>query len=161
MSDVLVVGGTGMLAGVVDELARRGHRVLVPSRHPAAATDRIVPFQADWSDPQVLLSLVRDRLDGPLEKAVVWCHRPHRAAIVDGVRDLLAADGRLIEVLGSTTLAQLWDRRPPAESVFVMLGHKQLDDGTGRWLTHDEIGSGVVGSLDRPAGTTVVVGSLD
>lgn len=161
MGDVLVVGGTGMLSGVVDDLVERGHRVLLPSRHPVPSTPHRVSFLADWTDPPALVARVSDHLDGPLELAVVWCHRPHRTEVVDLVTPLLAPSAPVVEVLGSTALLDLWDQRPPHGSTFVMLGHRQLDDGTSRWLTHAEISAGVVGALDRGPGATVVVGSLD
>lgn len=161
MSDVLVVGGTGMLAGLTEALADQGHRVLVPSRHPERASERTVSFAADWSDPESLRDAIEERVEGTLDLAVIWCHRPYRSDVVDLIAPLMSSGGRVVEVLGSTALADLWDQRPTNGSIFVMLGNRQLDDGTSRWLTHEEISGGVLGALDRPSGSTVVVGSLD
>jgi len=162
MGDVLVVGGTGMLAGVVDQLVADGHRVLLPSRHPGEGRPGVVAFAADWSDPSALRDAVTAHLDGALDRVVVWCHHPYRPEVTAVLAPLLESSGSpVVEVWGSTALTDLWDHRPDATSIHVMLGHRQLDDGTSRWLTNDEISAGVIDALQRPAGSTLVIGSLD
>lgn len=162
MGDVLVLGGTGMLTGVVDRLVAEGHRVLLPSRHPGDGGPGVVPIAADWSDPAAMKEAIAARVDGDLDRAVVWCHRPYRHRINRMLAPLLASSlAPVVEVWGSTALTELWDHRPDGSSIHVMLGHRQLDDGTSRWLTHEEISAGVIDAMRRPAGSTVVIGSLD
>lgn len=162
MGDVLVVGGTGMLAGVVDRLVAEGHRVLLPSRHPGEGRPGVVPFAADWSDPAALRDAITAHVIGDLDRVVVWCHRPYRPDVIAVLAPLLESSrSPVVEVWGSTALTDLWDHRPDSTAIHVMLGHRQLDDGTSRWLTHEEISDGVIEALQRPSGSTVVIGSLD
>jgi len=151
-----------MLTGVVDRLVADGHRVLLPSRHPDESRPGVVAFAADWSEPSALKDAVAAHADGTLDRVVVWCHRPYRHEVTAVLAPLLESSrAPVVEVWGSTALTDLWDHRPDGTSVHVMLGHRQLDDGTSRWLTHREISDGVIDALQRPAGSTLVIGSLD
>jgi molybdopterin-guanine dinucleotide biosynthesis protein A len=149
----LVVGGTGMLAGVTRALAARGHTVTSVARRAAAMQadnagytvlqDRIAPVALDYRESgrlaEGLARAVAER--GPIELAVCWIHTdaPEAPRIV---ADALAAGGRLVQVFGT----RVW----PLEDAPLHVAYRQvlLGEKDGRWLTHDEISSGVLAAVD-------------
>ena len=160
----LVVGGTGMLAGLTRALAERGHAVTSLSRsvrEPVAGNAcnsleqaPIVAVAVDYRDEAALVNeLERAReARGPIELAVCWIHTdaPRAPALV---AEALAPGARLVQVFGT--------RRWPLEDVPLHIAYRQVLLGSlgGRWLTHEEISGGVLAGVlaDKP---TSVVGTL-
>lgn len=148
-----MVGGTGMLARVVDEFVGRGRDVVVPSRRRAPAGRWVA---ADWTDPAEFVHRVATALDGAVpELVVLWCHRPHREPVAAGLVQLLDRQTRTVEVVGTSSWAHdtTWAQRHLAGSTLVALG--QAAEGSG-WLTGGEIADGVQTACDsavagRPA----------
>lgn len=139
----LVVGGTGMLAGLTRELARRGHPVTAVARRAADLGDGVRTVALDYRDAHALgAALERAAVErGPLELAVCWIHTDAPAAprLVAGA---LAPGGRLVQVFG----ARVW----PLEHVPVHVAYRQALLGAvgARWLTHEEISAGVLAAVD-------------
>ncbi|MDB1088061.1 hypothetical protein PJ985_10840 [Streptomyces sp. ACA25] len=174
---VLVVGGTGMLAGVVRELSRRGHPLAVLARdatrlqevtEAAGGRDRVHPMQVNYADAEAL----RPRLEatlaevGPFCAAVLWVRTPHRRPVYATVARCLAEEAVVVDVLGSSTRLPR-DIQPEVPEPFrrpgvvyrqTVLGFADSPEGT-RWLHHEEIVEGVLDTLDGP-GASVVVGRL-
>lgn len=150
---VMVVGGTGMLSTVCTTLARRGHGVSALARR-RRDLDGVRCYPCDYTDPVSFEAAMRAATEdlGPVEVLVTWIHGYAPDATEHARR--LTRPRRHLRVLGSASA------RPPstgsddgAESVvlgFVTSG------GRSRWLTHDEIGSGVLAAFDRPRPRTVV-----
>src|SRR5690348_9052111 len=91
----LVLGGTGMLAGVAATLLDDGWQVVLPSRRrPATPTTtnghaaRWV--KADWTEPAALVAAAAEALDGPADLLVAWVHREVRIPVLQAVAPLLA-----------------------------------------------------------------------
>ena len=139
----LVVGGTGMLIGVVHVLARRGHSVTGVARHPSPLGRGATLVQLDYRDTEHLGSelarAVAER--GPIELAVCWIHTdaPDAPRIV---AEALAPGARLVQVFGT----RVW----PLDDVPLHIAYRQVLLGSvgDRWLTDDEISTGVLEAVD-------------
>ncbi|RPF25553.1 hypothetical protein EDD96_7075 [Streptomyces sp. Ag109_G2-6] len=163
---VLVVGGTGMLAGVVGGLVREGLTAVVVSRKPpgpgafgdlGTAGGRLLPVSADYTDPLGFAAALRRvaARTGPFRQAVLWVHahgRPHAYAAVAAA---LADGASVLEVLGSAAAAPTAPAPRPPEALgrarhrAVVLGFTGPGAHT-RWLDHGEISGGVLAALRTP-----------
>ena len=157
----LVVGGTGMLAGLTRALVERGHPVTSLSRRgamPVAASASNSLLQARFSPVAVdyrQTGALRDALGravserGPLELAVCWVHTdgPEVPALV---AEALAPGARLVQVFGT----RIW----PLADVPLHIAYRQVLLGSlgGRWLTHEEISTGALAAVDADLPVRVV-----
>jgi molybdopterin-guanine dinucleotide biosynthesis protein A len=147
----LVVGGTGMLAGVTRRLAAGGQRVTCVSRHPTRLGEGVTPVAQDYRGTEGLSAALARATEerGPIELAVCWIHAdaPKAPRIV---ADALAPGARLVQVFGT----RVW----PLEQVPLHLAYRQVLLGAvdGRLLTHEEISSGVLDAVDADRPLSVV-----
>jgi len=165
LGHVLVVGGTGMLAGATRKIAEGADALTLVSRQPGVLAGEIgaTAVQLDWSDPDAVtrLSLIPPRFD----LAVVWLH-DDAVGLARPFEDLLVPGGRIIRVLGSRAMdpvvraARTPQPRPGLRRQDVILGwHPDPAAANGqRWLTDAEISAGVMAALDHPALTALIVG---
>lgn len=179
----LVVGGTGMLRGVVLELAARGYAVSVVARNEtrlkdlareaaAAGGGPVHPIAVDYHRTTELdqgLMCACHRL-GPCVLAVVWIHRtaPEAPLVVARHVGSPARPGRFYHVLGSAAAdpSRPDPRRKAAFAAFPNLVYHEVilgfvrEGGRSRWLTHGEIVAGVVAAFDagRPR---FIVGTVE
>lgn len=156
MRAAVVVGGTGMLAGVVEALAEDGLSVVVPSRRgwrsvvPSRGEVRSV--RARWQEPDELATSVRSALVAPVELMVAWIHTPHREPVLTALAPSLATAAPVVEVWGSAgadplaTLPVPTLRDHPTHQV--VLGYARSASGP-RWLTNSEIADGVSTATKR------------
>ena len=146
---VLVVGGSGMLAGACRGLAERGHDISVVARGAARLealrSTRITPVQVDYTDLAALdAALARAQAErGPLELAVCWI-RSWEPDSLAHVAAALRHGTPLYHVLGTTGT-------PTAELQGVDSRVIRLGRRGSRWLTNDEISAGVLEAIDREA----------
>jgi hypothetical protein len=163
---VLVVGGTGMLAGLTEALAGDGGRLSLLSRRAShAARSGVVGYDCDYRDEAAFrAALDRAVADhGPVGLAVAWFHTLKIAAprrLAEQVR------GRLFQVLGSATAdparpdrlqtaAAVAEGLPDCQLRQVVLGFR-VEDGASRWLTDAEISDGVLQAVREDRGFSVV-----
>lgn len=161
----LVVGGTGMLAGVVEVLAARGWRVSVLARGRQGLDELerlpgVTAVQADYRDLPAFEAAIRGVL--PVDLVVAWIHStapqaPLRLAhmVADAQRPVW-----YYHVLGSSGGFQV-----PAVADFtsvsglryhqIALGYAR-EDGVSRWLTHGEIAAGVMRAIDDGSPRSIV-----
>lgn len=154
----LVLGGTGMLAGVAAALLDDGWHVVLPSRRrpsiPAtnghASTARWV--KADWTTPTALAEAAGEALGGMAELLVAWVHREVRAGVLRAVAPLLAPQAPVVEVHGSASANPVGGCPDPIlpnhPTQQVVLGYVR-HAGRTRWLTHEEISAGVLDAVRR------------
>jgi hypothetical protein len=154
----LVLGGTGMLAGVAAALLDDGWWVVLPSRrrpslpvtngHAHAAHW----VKADWTLPAALADAAREALGGPADLLVAWVHREVRASVLRAVAPLLAPDAPVVEVHGSASANPVGGCPDPVlpdhPTQQVVLGYVR-HAGRTRWLTHQEISAGVLDTVQR------------
>lgn len=165
----LVVGGSGMLAGLSRSLLAQFGAVSVMGRSEhriRAVAPAIAPVLCDYKDEAAFAETLA-RLDPP-DLAVAWIH-----GRLPGVRRALAErvapGGRFIQVLGSAhgdpshpeRLAEMAAAAAglPIAYQAVVLGFV-VEDGRSRWLTHDEISGGVFAAL-RSGAPLSVVGTVE
>ena len=151
----LVLGGTGMLAGVAAALLDDGWQVVLPSRRrPAAPTNGHAAswVKADWTEPAALVATVSEALDGPVDLLVAWVHREVRVSVLRAVAPLLADGAPVVEVHGSASANPLGGCPDPVlpdhPTQQVVLGYVR-HAGRTRWLTHDEVSAGVLDAVHR------------
>ena len=147
----LVVGGTGMLAALTCGLAAGGHQVTSVARHATRLGEGVTPVAQDYRGTEGLSAALARAIEerGPIELAVCWIHTdaPRAPRIV---ADVLAPGARLVQVFGT----RVW----PLEHVPLHLAYRQVQLGSvdGRWLTHEEISSGVLDAVDADRPLSVV-----
>ena len=157
----LVIGGTGMLAGLTRALVARGHPVTSIARRATtllserARNDQpqglLVPVALDYRDSaaleEALVQVAAER--GPVDLAVCWIHTdaPHAPGLV---AHALAPGARLVQVFGT--------RHWPLAEIPLHVAYRQALLGTsgGRWLTHEEISEGVLAAIDADLPCRVV-----
>jgi molybdopterin-guanine dinucleotide biosynthesis protein A len=147
----LVVGATGMLAGLTRELAARGHTVTSIARRSAGLGPGVTSVPLDYRDSEALEAALARAVGarGPLELAVCWIHTDAPAA-PKLVAAALAPGARLVQVFGT----RIW----PLEDVPLHVAYRRalLGSREGRWLTDDEISAGVVAAVDADQPSRVV-----
>lgn len=170
MQHALVIGGTGMLSGVTVELAKRTQHMTLISRRASAFVERsgfvrTVGIDADWSDARGFLAEYVQRVTrvGETDFALLWMHSSaHRT--FDMVLDAL--DGypcEVVHVVGSQPDSSRLDPSRVRERLLgstiryrtARLGCRVEPSGT-RWLTHEEICTGVLECIQT--GQDLVVG---
>jgi hypothetical protein len=159
----LVVGGSGMLAGLCRSLATDGWQTTVVGRDRAklaraTADVRLHPVSVDYEDlaafSTALAAAAAAR--GPITLAVCWIRSWASRSLLTAA-DAVAVRGRLFHVLGSQAsdasggvIAELGARRD-LHYRRVQLGAVG-DAADRRWLTDAEISDGVYAAIaaDRP-----------
>jgi hypothetical protein len=152
----LVLGGTGMLAGVAAALLDDGWHVVLPSRRkpPGLTTNGHAAswVKADWTEPTELVATASEALDGPVDLLVAWVHREVRVSVIRAVAPLLADGAPIVEVHGSASANPLGGCPDPVlpdhPTQQVVLGYVR-HAGRTRWLTHDEVSAGVLDAVHR------------
>lgn len=166
----VVLGGTGMLAGVASALVRDGWLVVLPSRRygplrdtvPEAGPDDVRPrgralwVQAHWERPERLARDTANALDGPVDLLVAWVHGGFRRAVLQAVEPLLAPGAHVVEVHGASA-GDPPGRPEPGGADPTLPGHPTqqvvlgyVREGTRtRWLTHHEVVDGVLLAVRR------------
>jgi hypothetical protein len=154
----LVLGGTGMLAGVAAALLDDDWYVVLPSRRRPSTpitnghTRGAHWIKADWGLPTVLTEAAREALGGPADLLVAWVHREVRAGVLRAVAPLLKTDAPVVEVHGSASANPVGGCPDPVltghPTQQVVLGYVR-HAGRTRWLTHQEISDGVLDAVKR------------
>jgi NAD(P)-dependent dehydrogenase (short-subunit alcohol dehydrogenase family) len=155
----VVVGGSGMLAGLCRALARDGWEVTVIGRDQgklARATDgdpRLHPLSVDYENLPAYADALADATAarGPVSLAVCWI-RPWAPNSLRLTAGALEDGGHLLHVLGTSagdasaeTVAELESR---TEIVYGQVQLGSVSDGKRRrWLTDEEISAGVYAAL--------------
>ncbi|MEI9989982.1 MAG: hypothetical protein WDM86_08080 [Rhizomicrobium sp.] len=165
----LVVGGSGMLAGLCRSLRAHARRVSVLARNDrrirAVAPD-IEPVACDYNDGMALAETLA--LLEPPDLLIAWIHGRAPSAR-RALAECVAAEGRFVQVLGSahgdpahperlTEMAAAADGLP-IDYQSVVLGFV-VEQGRSRWLTNDEISSGVFAALQSGA-PLFIVGTVE
>jgi hypothetical protein len=165
---ILVVGGTGMLAGLVKALAGDGGRLSLLSRHASrfVGAANITGYDVDYYDEAAFASTL-DAV-GPIDLAVAWLHTVKIPAARRLAERIGASDrpGRLFQVLGSATsdpahpdrlatAADVATALPRCRLRQVVLGF-QVEGDRSRWLTDAEICGGVLAAVQSDRGYSVV-----
>lgn len=160
----LVVGGSGMLAGLCRALAADGWQVTIVGRDlaklrwAASRDPRIHPLSADYEQVSAFVTALNAAAAarGPIELAVCWIRSWAPQSLL-AAASAVAPAGRIFHLLGSQrsdasapAIAEL-KRRGDLRYRHVHLG-TVVDGGGHRWLTNEEISAGVHAAIlaDQP-----------
>ncbi|WP_203247129.1 Rossmann-fold NAD(P)-binding domain-containing protein [Sporosarcina beigongshangi] len=149
----LVIGGTGMLAGVCIDLARDGYSVSVIGRavpkfkrlQVESPPNSIFPLITDYDTDAVFDEINKAiRKRGPFNLIISWTPN---YSVLEHICELNhgAKSFRLFHVKGSRRYFEDEPIQIPSQCNYrkVFLGFVMEDRGS-RWLTHDEIAHGVI-----------------
>lgn len=167
----LVIGGSGMLAGLVETLARSGRQVTVVARgrerlqRLAALHPGIHPLALDYRDAATfdagLDSAIAAR--GLLQRCVAWTHDDDETRALRVARQVAAI---YCQVLGSASADPARpDYLAAWQALFASVARPRLrlailgfvvESGRSRWLTNAEISEGVAQALESEQPVTIV-----
>lgn len=178
MTNVLVLGGTGMLRALVLRLLAEPKQVFVLARKPEGL--RVLTELAQ-DDARHLTTMALDYHDldrvghwvahvqlmhGPIDQVVAWVGGDREAvlSVVDQqIYQYRRSFWDLYDIRGSRAYVD----PPPVPPLHpncryhrIILGF-QVDHGTSRWLTHDEISGGIFQAMGPAPADTVVIGRVD
>jgi hypothetical protein len=171
MEHDLVIGGSGMLADLVVEMARHGRRVSVVARGAtrlqrlAERHPHIHPLPLDYHDEAALDAglATAARAHGPFRRCVAWMHDDSQDR---ALRIARRVSGVYCEVLGSASADPAKPERLAAwQALFQPLAAPKLrlavlgfavEDRQSRWLTNAEISAGVGRALEGDDAVTIV-----
>ncbi|RLQ89835.1 short-chain dehydrogenase [Planomicrobium sp. Y74] len=172
MKHALVIGGTGMLAQASVWLSQNGYRVSMIGRNPEKMQrlieknpEGIIPVSVDYKATEKLaeqLSHIQQK-NGPIQLVLAWIHSDG-PDVIPCLIDSLPRDSewKLFHVNGSSSNLEEIKARVsvPAHVRYhqIQLGF-HLENGTSRWLTHDEISAGVIEAM-RDGKAQYIVGTL-
>lgn len=161
MKHALVIGGSGMLAQASLWLANNGYFVSVIGRNMqklnrlCEKSDYMIPISVDYYDEHLLTDKIKQsiKVHGPYDLVIAWIHS-HEKQIIQWVsNEINQANNdvwRLFHVLGSSSniehmMQEMIDlekgRYHQIQLGFIIEGQHS------RWLTHEEISSGVIKSV--------------
>ncbi len=172
-----MVGGTGMLADLTPQLIERGYWVTVIGRSPErleSLLDRLdprahymTPLAFDYHDDRKVHKWVEhvQLMQGPFDLVVAWLHEPRDPvlrAIGEEVVGYRHDQWRLLDLRGIRIPSVSPRGVLPATCRYqrVQLGYQPAAGGY-RWLTHQEIVSGVLKAVDSPHSELVAVGHTE
>ncbi|WP_407269120.1 short-chain dehydrogenase [Radiobacillus sp. PE A8.2] len=167
----LVIGGTGMLAGVTRWLAESSYIVSVIGRNPVKH-EKLKQFVTDSGRVNSLVVDYEDLIDlsekltasivkyGPISLVVCWCQSDKAIATVSRLVAEQVDGWAMHHVKGSRKYFEKEHLNLPDNCKYhdLYLGFVILGD-TSRWLTDEEISTGVVRSI-RENTKSIVVGTL-
>jgi NAD(P)-dependent dehydrogenase (short-subunit alcohol dehydrogenase family) len=162
---VLIVGGSGMLAGLARALCEHADRVSILARNEKrmrAVSDAVEPIVCDYNDG-VALAEALSLIDAP-DLVVAWIHgRAPQAR--RAFAECLVAEGRFVQVLGSAhadpahpeRLAEMAKAADalPIDYQSIVLGFV-VEKGASRWLSNEEISFGVLSAIESEQPVSIV-----
>jgi hypothetical protein len=169
LGDVLIVGGTGMLAGLTRRVATHSRSLTLVARRPEPLATELGarPVSLDWTDAlgaQRALEALRNTFD----LVISWLH-DDAVFLARACENAARSLGRSVRVHGSLSIDLTVrerrdpDPRPGITRQTVILGwfaDPSAEDGQ-RWLTDAEICEGVWQAVDDSSMPLNVIGSMD
>ena len=156
---ILLVGGTGMLAGLASYLAIK-HDVTVigrdiekmatvVQRNPETCHPLIVDYRKEEALSSALQRAVQQ--NGPFDQVIAWVHRDSRTAIQLILNH--AETAAVIHILGSRANSE-YEKSSLCINEHQLYRQVQLgkihEKESTRWLTHEEIVEGVIRAIKYP-----------
>ena len=159
----LIIGGTGMLAETSRWIATQAAQTVLAARHPEGLAAEIggVPWVMDWQDQCSGLSTLVSMPEFDL--VLAWLHQSG-LWLAEHLQSKVAMGGRFVHVHSSAAAKpEVFARRavPPRAGIHsqnIILG-RQLENGHSRWLTTDEINTGILNALQNPPETRILIGT--
>lgn len=169
MKKALVVGGSGMLAGVTHWLVEQGYEVYVIGRSKRkmaklmSHSERIHPLYVDYRQLVDFKQKLKQTFDWDL--IIAWFHHvPENPmeTLLESIHEQ-ETNCHLYHVLGSSSnLSEIKRTQEIPETCHyhqVQLGFK-IEHNQSRWLTNNEISNGVIEAI-KSGQSTYTVGQLE
>ncbi|GGS34501.1 hypothetical protein GCM10010171_31180 [Actinokineospora fastidiosa] len=138
-----------MLAGVSTTLVAAGWHIVLPSRRYAPlavdGTGRARWVRADWTRPNDLACQAARVLGGQADLLVAWVADTVRIPVLRAVGPLLKPHAPVVEVHADRPMDPVLDTHRTHQVVLGEVGYA----GRTRWLTDEEITTGVLEAIDR------------
>ncbi len=158
--NVLCIGSTGMLAGMTRELVISGHCVYAIARTaesldrcasgiPEESSGSFIGYQCNYEHPDAWKRMLNEIPD-PIDKVVCWIHSSAPEAFDQLCKRF--PDSDILKVGSSSTSPKVASTQKHRT---VILGAVPAGE-TSRWLTHQEISSGVMDAIWNADRVTVV-----
>lgn len=171
---VLVVGGTGMLQDVSKWFVEQGFHTSVIGRNVkrleeikniCKAPERVTCLAVDYHDSDELRAKIKNSIknNGPITLVVAWIHSTAADALqmISEEIDAVSKEWELFHILGSSAYKS--NKKVGCSSVCsyyrIILGF-MVEEKCSRWLTHDEIASGVIAGIQNKQ-QEWIVGTLE
>lgn len=165
MKHALVVGGTGMLQNVSLWLLENGYHVSVIARNPRrmenllTKTSRkrhVTPLLVDYANNHELQNKLKNTIqqNGSIDIVVAWIHSYAKEALSTITAEISRNQNEyeLFHVLGSATKLEAIKKKAavPDNCLYYQVRLGFVLDGTySRWLTNQEISSGVIEAIQE------------
>lgn len=169
MKHALVIGGTGMLKEATLWLTEQDYHVSVIARNSSKMKrlmmecnnpDSITPILVDYKDSELFAAELR-KLHGKIDLVVAWIHSvaPEALGIITSTFASQRDTWQLYHVLGSSSnISEIKKKvQAPDNCSYhqVQLGFI-LEGNASRWLTNEEISSGVIAAIESGRALHVV-----
>ncbi|PGZ93314.1 short-chain dehydrogenase [Bacillus pseudomycoides] len=171
---VLVVGGTGMLQEVSRWFVEQGFHTSVLGRNvkrleeiknACKVPERVTCLAVDYHDSDELRTKIKNSIknNGPITLVVAWIHSTAVDAlqIVSEEIEAVSKEWQLFHILGSSAYKSNKKVRYCSLCSYyrIILGFV-VEENCSRWLTHDEIASGVITGIQHKQ-QEWIVGTLE
>ncbi|CAG9614293.1 hypothetical protein BACCIP111899_03520 [Bacillus rhizoplanae] len=171
---VLVVGGTGMLQEVSKWFIEQGFHTSVIGRNVkrldeikniCKASERVTCLAVDYHDSDELRAKIKNSIkkNGPITLVVAWIHSTAIDALqmISEEIDAVSKEWELFHILGSSAYKSNKKVRCSSLCSYyrIILGFV-VEEKCSRWLTHDEIASGVIAGIQHKQ-LEWIVGTLE
>lgn len=164
----LVIGGTGMLSDVSLWLVHQGYVVSVIGRSQSkheklkvktSTPERIHSLRVDYRDQDSLEAEVRGAIKqfGPISVVVSWIPSLPSLELISSIISETNVEWKLHQVKGSRRYFEEDDLKVPANCHHrsIYLGFV-IEADESRWLTNEEISSGVIRSMEEDAQESII-----
>lgn len=171
MKHIFIFGGTGMLLKTTKWLFEEATYTRVFGRNSESIpwlVERkgkgIFLEKLDYRNSQDLKQSIQQAIqkNGPVDLVLAWIHGTAPTAIDTIIKEITGLQKQpfhLFHVKGSAHDLESMKEKPsvPEQCLYreVLLGH-QIEQGRSRWLTHDEISSGVIQSIENDQMYTLI-----
>lgn len=165
---VLVIGGTGMLAGVSTWLVHEGYHVSIIGRCPikhqqvkekVSDLATITSIAVDYTNLSELKLQVEKTLkdNGPISTLISWSHSLESLQTIVGILSKQQIQWELLHVKGSRKYFHddVLDIPANCQAKSVYLGFV-LEGDHSRWLNHGEICNGIIESLQKHTASSMI-----
>ncbi|GGC78320.1 short-chain dehydrogenase [Thalassobacillus devorans] len=165
MKHALVVGGTGMLAETTLWLADQGYHVSVVARNKrkmdkvlkrSPHTDQLIPVLVDYKNTEELIHRLSRNFEryGTPRLVVAWIHSDAEKAREVILREIAKASVRfdVYLILGSSHSREEFRQKidvPEHGTLHIVQLGFVMEGNRSRWLTHEEIASGVIEAIKK------------
>ncbi len=171
MSHILIIGGTGMLGNVTEFLSKGYSTVSVICRNRSRINSNlknINPLILDYSDYKFLSKSLQTAIEefGNIELVVSWIHSsaPLAPNIIAEKINSYNHPFIFFDILGSVGADPAADNSERENKLIlnknliykkIILGFK-IENGSSRWLTNEEISSGIIEAVKTDAHETII-----